>query len=164
MKRKWRVFLLLVAFLSADSLGHAITTAQPDLRQMAHQSSAIFLGICNYSQSSWDETKRMIFTDSTFLVKEYLKGNLGPVVTITEMGGVLPEFNLAMIVPHFPQFYEGEEVILFVWTDPQRIHQVLGASQGEYSVRVDPTTGDETVQGAPLEEFLRHIELQIKGQ
>jgi hypothetical protein len=130
---------------------------------MAYQSSAIFLGVCNYSKSRWDEAKRMIFTDSTFRVKEYLKGDLGSVVTITELGGVLPEFNLALTVPHSPQFYAGEEVILFIWTDPQGIHRVLGASQGKCSVRADPATGDKTVQGVPLEEFLRHIESHLEG-
>jgi hypothetical protein len=162
MKKKWLVFLLLTTFLSSNgSLGHAVTTAQLDLRQMAEQSNSIFLGTCNYSQSRWDEASRMIFTDSTFLVKGYLKGDLGPIVTITEIGGVLPEFNLALIVPHFPRFHAGEEVILFVWTDRQGVHQVLGAAQGKYSVRVDPATGNETVQGGPLEEFLYRVESYI---
>jgi hypothetical protein len=164
MKKTRLMFLLFLALFSHFSLGHADGDGtQSTLAQMVSQAHAIFLGTCSSSQSRWDEAKRMIFTDSTFLVQEYLKGNLGPVVTLTEPGGVLPEWNLEMIVPDFPQFHEGEEVVLFIWTDPHGTHQVLGASRGEHNVTVEPATGKKMVDGECLEEFLLRIRAQLKA-
>ncbi len=106
----------------------------------------------------------MIFTTSTFRVEKYLKGNLGPSIRITEPGGVLPENNLAMIVPQFPTFNQGEEVVVFVWTEPRGTHRVLGASEGKHTVRMDPTTGRKMVQGKPLDEFVRQIDSYLRAQ
>jgi hypothetical protein len=162
VKRKHVFFFLL--FLLASTPATPATTIQPDWNAMVSSSHAIFLGTCTYYESRWDEAKRMIFTTSTFRVEKYLKGNLGPSIRITEPGGVLPENNLAMIVPHFPTFHQGEEVVVFVWTEPGGTHRVLGASEGKRTVRMDAATGRKMVQGKSLDEFLRDIDAYMRAQ
>lgn len=162
MKNK-RIFLSLL-FLLASNPASSATNSEPDWREMVASSHAIFLGTCTYYESHWDETKKMIFTTSTFRVEKYLKGNLGSSIRITEPGGVLPENNLAMIVPHYPTFHQGEEVVVFVWTEPGGTHRVLGASEGKHTVRMDPATSRKMVQGKSLDEFLRNIDSYMRAQ
>ena len=50
--------------------------AAPDLQLMVSQANTIFLGVCVHAQSRWDDATRMILTDYTFGVEQYLKGNL----------------------------------------------------------------------------------------
>lgn len=153
--------LILGAFLSGGSFFHAGAT-QDDLKRMVSQSDAIFLGVCTTSRSRWDEAKRTIFTDSTFLVGEYMKGDFGPTITITEPGGVLPEFNLGMmIVPQVPQFRAGEEVALFVVINPSGVFRVLGGLQGKHAIGIDHDTGDKMIQGMHVKEFLHRIDSHL---
>jgi hypothetical protein len=161
MRRAYLAVVVGLGGLLVHMVAAHTSTSLPNLEHMVSQANAIFLGSCHYSESHWDESKRMIFTDYVFRIEKYLKGYLGPTITITQPGGVLPELNLAMIVPHFPRFHENEEVVLFVWTDLHGTHHVLGASQGKYNVELNPITGRRMIQGAPLEEFLRSIELKI---
>jgi hypothetical protein len=164
MGKPWLTcFFLLVLFSIAPRSRAATLEAPPNLREMVVQAHAIFLGTCETSVSRWDDATRTIFTDSTFAVAQYLKSDLGPSITLTEPGGVLPQMNLMMVVPHVPQFHIGEEVVVFVWTDPQGTHQVLGAAQGKYSVQIAPATGDKVVQGVPLAAFLQSIAAQVSG-
>src|SRR5262249_3534306 len=125
MGRPWLTCFFLLVLFSVALRGHAATLeVPPNLGEMVAHAHAIFLGTCETSVSRWDDATRTIFTDSTFAVTQYLKGDLGPRITLTEPGGVLPQMNLMMVIPHFPHFHAGEEVVVFVWTDLQGTHHV----------------------------------------
>src|SRR5206468_2350168 len=131
-----RSFMAL--FLLSVTLLAAVGTARgADLQEMVRQSSAIFVGTCQMATSRWDEVSRMIFTDATFRAQSYVKGDLGPMVTITEPGGILPDMNLMMMSPDFPRFAPGEEVVLFVWVDPNGTRRVVGGRMGKFVVTSD---------------------------
>lgn len=164
MRKAWFACLLLLALLSMPAVSRATTSDAPrDLGWMVDHAHAIFHGTCETLLAYWDDSTQMIWTDMTFRVHTYLKGNLGPRVTMTELGGVLPEWNLEMHVSTLPQLRGGEEVILFLWTDSHGRHRMLGASHERYDVELDPATGRKLVRGVPLDVFLRRITSHIEG-
>jgi hypothetical protein len=67
-----------------------------------------------------------------------------------------------MVVPNSPTFQKGEQVVVFVWTEPGGTHRVLGGSNGKHTVTIDPRSGRKTVEGKSVDEFLHNIESYIR--
>lgn len=151
MAKNVRTFILLfaVAALGCLSAGAAVLI-HLTFEEMTEQSSAILLGRCVEVRSAWSADHAEIVTHNVFEVREYYKGNLGSRVTITELGGQVG--NLVAEYSGIPRFRVGEEAVLFVWTDPLGVHQVIGLTQGAFRVRRDAKTGEILLRQAYSDE------------
>ena len=65
--------------------------------EMAAQSSAILLGRCVEVRSAWSADAGIV-THNVFEVREYYKGDLGPRVTLTELGGQVGNIDRKSVV------------------------------------------------------------------
>ena len=143
MKKITFVLFLLLA------MGHgalATTLLRMDLDDLTADSHAVVYGKIVASRTEWDKNHTIIYTIYTVQPMDYLKGQLGPSFELQELGG--ERDGLIMKVPSVPVFNVGEEELLFVWTDDQSRHQVIGFEQGSLEVRTDPQTGLKTVDRA----------------
>lgn len=151
IRRAFR-FLLLGIFVAAlgPRSGSAAVLIHLTVEEMTGQSSAILLGRCVEVRSVWNADHSDIVTHNVFEVREYYKGNLGPRVTLTELGGQVGEW--VSEYSGVPRFQAGEEAVLFVWTDPRRQHQVIGLTQGKFRVARDRRSGEVVLQQSPSGE------------
>src|SRR5262245_11962096 len=141
----------------------AAAAQDPSMTRFAAESTAVLHGVCIHNAARWDGQRRMIVTDTTIRAVEYLKGNLGSTITVSEPGGELPERNLAMTVPHVARFQRGEEVVVFVWRDPGGAYRVVGGAQGKYTVDRDPATGTKRVGQLPLATVIENLRAAGRG-
>ncbi|MBI2194220.1 MAG: hypothetical protein HYU36_19765 [Planctomycetes bacterium] len=125
------------------------------LEKLAKDSEVILVGRCTGCQASWNEGRTLITTEITFQVSRYVKGFLGPQVTIRQLGGRVG--NDAMSVSGMPEFQPSGEVVLFLGRDQSGGYQVVGMTQGRYQVLSDPDTGEKLVRAPEIaEEELVH--------
>jgi hypothetical protein len=152
--REFVCFLALIAGWQTALHGSDADTAT--IREMTNRSATVITGVCTSSKSRWDETARMIVTDSVFRVDRYLKGAGASSLQITTPGGVLLERNLAMTVSGGVEFHQGEEVLLFLsslGTNRLSYPQV----QGKRLIQRDAVTGTRFIRGQLLDTVIREI-------
>jgi hypothetical protein len=139
----------------------AVYMKKLSVEEMVKKADVICIGTVAKKESRW--VSGHIETTMTINVSEYLKGNLGGVVEITQMGGALEEpIPITQHVTGMPEFYVNEEVLLFLSTQKRKFAfkppkapnpksrlldspQVVGLNQGKYSVITDSRTGEKRV-------------------
>lgn len=136
-----------LSMTSVALLATAVSATQVtrlDTRTMAQTSSEIVIGRVTGTQARWNDARTKIVTDVQVEVSESLKGESLATITLTQLGGEVDgaRYN----VPGCPAFRSGEEVLLFVWRDPQGRAQVNGLAQGKFEIQRDARTGEATVQ------------------
>ena len=138
MRSKKGIGFLLLAFVRVSAA--AATTFLPmNLDDLTEVSSAIAYGKIVAGHTEWNNAHTLIYTVYTVQAMEYLQGDMGLSFELHEPGGELD--GLSMSVAGVPQFTVGQEAVLFIWTDPQGLHQVTGFEQGNLAVQNDPQTG-----------------------
>jgi len=75
----------------------------------------------------------MIYTQCAVEVIETLKGAPTAQVRFSVPGGRAG--NLRQSIAGAPQFQTGAEYVLFLWTGPSGLTQVMGLSQGKFEIR-----------------------------
>ena len=106
----------------------------------------------------------MIMTDSVFAVDRYIKGRGTATITVTSLGGALPDRNLIMTVPGMVEFTPKEEVLLFLARTTARTYSVYGLSQGKFVIQSDPKTGNKSVLQRPLTTLLSEVDRITLGE
>jgi len=153
------ILLALLGLCTASAM--AVYMKKLSIEEIAKRADVICIGTVAKKESRW--VSGHIETTMTINVSEYLKGNIGGVVEITQMGGVLEEpIPIAQHVTGVPEFYTNEEVLLFLSTQKREFAftppkprnpksrlldspQVVGLAQGKYSIITDPRTGEKRV-------------------
>ncbi len=74
----------------------------------------------------------MIYTQCTVIVSEILKGAPASEVRFAVPGGKVG--NIRQTIAGAPEFNEGSEYVLFLWTGSSNFTQVIGLSQGKFTV------------------------------
>ncbi len=141
-----KIVPIFALFCSLAPFALGTTLQRMDLDDLTGQSNAVVYGKITGSRTAWDQAHTVIFTTYTVQAIQYLKGQLGPSFELRELGG--ERDGIAMKVPSVPAFSAGDEVVLFVWTDPAGNHQAIGFEQGALVVRTDPQSGAKTVDRA----------------
>lgn len=128
-------FLLIIAISCIYTLQQASATVvlSLTLQELVQQADQIVLGECEKMTSAWDDERKRIFTQVTVLTEQCLKGGeCPPRIRIRTLGGTVG--NIAMNVTGTSRFHEGERVFLFLKGSSGRFYQVLGLSQGKFSI------------------------------
>jgi hypothetical protein len=84
------------------------------------------------------------FTLVTFSDLTVLKGDVGPTLTLRFYGGTVG--NGVVQVSEMPTFTVGERDLLFVAGNNRDVCPLVGAWQGRFYVRRDPTLGTDIVE------------------
>jgi len=138
------LFIICFASFNCTKL-HATREVQTTTLDIAKTSEYIVLAQCTSSESKWDEQKTFIHTYSTFSIDEDIKGNgLGEEITLRILGGQVD--NRIQSSPHFPEFNEGEEVILFLGAKNKLGRYTLKSMMsGVLRIQIDETSGERFV-------------------
>ncbi len=141
-------FMLLVCLLVLIPTESIAQLKKMSAEDLTNESSAILHGKCTKVKSEWNNDKDIIYTTVTVVAEEYIKGDLGPEAQLTIPGGQVGD--IIYEVSEMPVFYEGEEVIAFVWKHPSGKNLITGGSQGKLKIRKDKNTGKKMVDGIPV--------------
>jgi len=143
--------LIAIALVAATQWGTKATDAPaentlgtPDttlavalsLEDMTNQSDVIAIGNCVETRSVWVD--RTLVTMATVSVTETIKGTEASNLTVVLPGGadVNRKFPVAVSYPGAPRLTPGEDVFLFLSSDPDFSgnYTVAGFSQGKFSI------------------------------
>jgi len=184
--RDFKLVLIAIFFLSctAKSVQSTVMLKQ-GLGDLVKRAETIFQGKVRGISYEWNKDKTMIFTTVKVSTERILKGPVGlKEVIVRQPGGMIGDKGVK--VSGYPDFFDGEEVILFVEPfEPRGIHsgkqKVVGMAQGKFRIETDPETARKIVkpsgempilldaQGqivAPegpvlLDDFIRSIEQEL---
>lgn len=124
----------------------ATTVVPMETRALVARSHEIVIGEVTAVTPRWNESRTRIVTDVRVRVTEALKGEAGPELVLTQVGGEVDGFRYT--VDGAPSFRPGEEALLFAWRDRAGLAQVTGLAQGKFDIRRDPATGERTLRRA----------------
>jgi hypothetical protein len=139
----------------------AATLERLSLDEMISKSTSIVRGkvLSSYAASNGP----VIYTHYQIQVSEILKGPTGGSVEIQLPGGVAN--NLRQSFAGVPQFQPGDEFVFFLWTGKTGATQILGLTQGLFSVAAGVSADPVTTRTASHEVMLEHgTGKQVKDQ
>lgn len=123
---------LLTVALLATVPAAASTFMAMSQGELVAQSDAVVVGEVLQVQSFRDETGSFVITEAMVQVQETLTGSADSVVVVRTAGGTVDGYT---VVAHgFPQFEEGERVVLFLSEDGAEASKVVGYRLGQYRV------------------------------
>ena len=169
--------LLFLSVVCLCTVSQATTVLRLELPQLVKQSDSIVQGHVEDVTVQWDSTRNMAYTYVSIAVDDPMKGERRRNLVIRQVGGKVGALTVG--VSGMPQFEKGEQVIVFLKTQPDGTFIVLGLNQGKYQITDDfaisnvsgidilnPKTGRiETaafVDKAPLESFKSKIRELLK--
>ena len=141
------VGLLVVSWLLQGS-----TLEQLSLNEMAAQSHAIVRATVSSSYAS--ATGGIVYTHYRLQISETYKGNAGAVTDIAVPGGTAG--NIRQVFSGAPQLTTGAQYVLFLWTSRSGITQIIGFTQGVFSVGSDNASNPTLTRSASAEMMLDH--------
>ena len=118
------VFVSVILLILITWSAYAILMKVYNTKQLTNESDAIVIGECVKKQTKW--VGKHFETTITIKAKEYLKGDMGKEIKITQPGGeVTKPIPLVQAVPGMPYFKDGENVLLFIKkVDKKRIDKM----------------------------------------
>jgi hypothetical protein len=139
----------------------AATLERLSLDDMITQSTVIVRGKVTSSSAAYSGP--VIYTHYRIRVSETWKGAARASVEIQVPGGVAN--NMRQTFAGAPTFGSGDEFVFFLWTGPSGATQVLGLTQGLFSVAADGTADPVATRNASREVMLdRGTSRQVKDQ
>jgi hypothetical protein len=125
-----------MAMLLMASEASATIVVPMTIEEMAIEASCVARARVVNTQATWDDSHRRIYTYTEIQILErmHTKGEVLDSVIIRTLGGEVG--NIGMKVSGTPRFTLGEEVVVFLRTDPadRAQFQVVGMSQGKFHV------------------------------
>ncbi len=125
------------------------TLERLSLDDMISKSTLIVRGRVTGSYAAWSGP--VIYTHYTINVTEKLKGQAGATQEVVVPGGVVG--GLRQSWAGAPSFATGVEYVFFLWTSRAGLTQVLGLTQGLFSVASDGSS-DPTATRASSNELM----------
>jgi len=148
---------------------HGSSIQKFTMPEMTKLADVIAVGQVEKMESRWVD--KHIETTIQIKAKEYWKGDMGPSLELTQMGGdVIQPLPIAMHADGEPRFFEGERVVLFLEKPKGKSEsrrssnvggsgtrapssdaqsklaistRVVGWAQGKFTILNDPKTGEE---------------------
>jgi hypothetical protein len=138
---------IAAALAVLSSLG-AATLERLTLDEMIQKSTAIVRGRVASPYASF--RGNVIYTHFPVRVTEQLKGASGASVDVVTPGGTVGQVR--QTYSGVPQLTEGKEYVLFLWTGPSGMTQVIGFTQGVFSLPKDASTDQAVAEQQPTTE------------
>jgi hypothetical protein len=149
MMKNTVVALLIAAGCLVTSLD-AITVVPMTFEQLVTEAAAVVYARVADVRGQWTADRQSIDSVITLDALRYLKGDLGPTVSMRLPGG---EANgVINVLPGAPRLREGDLVVLFLKARGPALLTTLGLSQGIFRVGRDARTGAMLVTPPPLKE------------
>ncbi len=105
---------------------------------------------------SWTANSgRVIYTHYAIQVSEYLKGTGGNSADVVVPGGVAN--NMRQVFAGTPVLGNGQEYVLFLWTSRAGLTQVIGLTQGLFSLSHESPTDPMATRTASQELMLDRL-------
>ncbi len=123
----------ILVILGLGALG-ATTLQQLSLDQMIQESTSIVSGKVTGSTAVMRGS--MVFTKYQIRVTDQWKGNSGSVTDVFVPGGKVG--SVTQTYPGSPRLGEGQDYVFFLWTSRTGLTQVIGLSQGLFTMMKDP--------------------------
>jgi len=142
-----RRLLLIAGLLSVSGVVPASTLRQLSLDDMIRQSTVIVRGTVAPANTMYHGS--LIFTHYLVQVTETYKGAVSGPTEIGVPGGVLK--GAIQRFAGAPAFAAGQDYVLFLWTSKTGLTQVIGLSQGLFSI-ISTSGGPVTVVRAAATE------------
>jgi hypothetical protein len=157
---KLRSFLSAVALFSCALPVQSATLERLTLEDMIAKSTAIVRGKAVSSQAAF--SGRMIYTHYSIQVSESYKGNGSGTLDVAVPGGVAN--NLRQTFSGAPELQADQEYVLFLWTGPSGITQIIGLTQGLFSVAAGADRDPSVTRLASRELMLAPGGQSVKDQ
>jgi hypothetical protein len=130
-------------------VAQAATLEQLTLDEMIQKSTAVVQG---HAVNSYTAVRgRVIYTCYRFAVSSQSKGASASEIDVATPGGAAN--GVQQIFPGAPTLAIGQNYLLFLWTSPSKLTQIIGLSQGLFSVTVN-AAGQAIVVKAPSAEAM----------
>jgi hypothetical protein len=126
------------------------TLLQLSLNDMIQQSTLIVRGKTQPTYTAFRGP--VVYTHYQLQVSEILKGTAAQQMDIAVPGGVAN--GLRQSIAGAPTLAGGQEYVLFLWTGKSGLTQVIGLSQGLFSVTTNSSGQAMVVRGAATELML----------
>jgi hypothetical protein len=140
-RRNFLLIVFLIGIVLIAIVAQATTLVRLTFPELVKNSSAIAHVRCLGSQAVSERGE--IWTNTSLQVLDSNKGNLPSVVTVRQPGGKLA--HLESRVDGTPQFHPGEELYLFLVSEPGGRFFLVGWSQGTFRIRRNSRTGSATI-------------------
>ncbi|HWB87432.1 MAG TPA: hypothetical protein VG675_25035 [Bryobacteraceae bacterium] len=145
-----RHFLLALAPIFCMVPLQGATLERLSLDDMITQSTAIVRGTVKGSYGAFSGPA--IYTHYSIQVLETLKGSAQGSLEVLVPGGVAN--NLRQTVAGAPELHTGDQYVFFLWTSKAGLTQIIGLTQGLFTLPSGPVTSDATVSRAPTREVM----------
>jgi hypothetical protein len=111
------------------------TLERLSLDDMIVKSTAVVRGTVTSSYAAFAGSAPIIYTHYSIQVSERLKGAAGNSIDVVVPGGVAN--NVRQSFAGAPTLSTGDEYVFFLWTSKAGLTQVIGLTQGLFSVAQD---------------------------
>ena len=140
-------FILLAASLGALQ---GSTLQQLSLDDMIQKSTSIVRGTAHRTSASF--RGQVIYTHYQVQVSEIYKGTPGSLVDVAVLGGL--SNGVRQDFAGAPALADGQDYVLFLWTSKTGLTQIIGLSQGLFSVLPEGASQSMVVRAASTERML----------
>jgi len=143
---------VLLALVSTFWMGplQCATLERLSLDDMIAKSMSIVRGKVTTSYAAFSGP--VVYTHYTIQVSERFKGAAGNSVEVVVPGGVVNGRRQSFAGA--PWFNQGDEFVFFLWTSKAGLTQVIGLTQGLFSVAADGTADPVATRSATRELML----------
>ncbi len=145
-----RHFMLALVLTFCTGPLQCATLERLSLDDMTAKSTAIVRGKVTGSYSAF--TGQIIYTHYSVSVSERFKGPNQAVVDVAAPGGTAN--NLKQTFSGAPELKIGSEYVFFLWTSKSGITQVIGLTQGLFSLAAPDDSGDPVATRAASRELM----------
>lgn len=128
-----QITVQIVVFAVSMVAAWGTTLEQLSLDDMIQKSTGVVRG--RITGTYTEARNNSIYTYYRVAVSEQWKGTTAAQLDVAVPGGALR--GVRQTLPGAPTLTVGEEYVLFLWTGRSGITQVIGLSQGLFSVKVD---------------------------
>lgn len=125
----------------------ATTLEKMPVDDMARKSTAIVRGRLS-GTGAGAQRGSVIYTVYRLQVSEILKGNVGPTAEVFVPGGSFGGYRQSFAGS--PVLEQGVEYVVFLWTSPKGVTQVIGLGQGVFEVKLG-ASGEAMLTRGPVD-------------
>jgi len=159
-----RQLIAIVALVSiVPAISFSASSHQMGLDDLVKHADHIVVGKVANVRSEWTDNK--IYSMSTIVVTDNIKGNVVDSYVITTLGGTAfhPRLKaeITMDVSGGLFFSKNEDVVLFTKQNKIGNHQVVGMSQGKFNIVSEKDTGEKMIPVASKKIYSQRLTKDI---